>query len=639
MSIPSSHMLDQASQFIQEGELRAARSLLADYLRENPLSDRAWYLLSMVTETDERKIECLLRAVNLNPGNIQAQNRLKQLIPPRQTSTTPATFEADTETPSTQYKNDQILAGQMEEHTDYTPWEPLDPINPERKKASIWMKSKSLLFTGTFGLSGKSETRHGVPTWLVWMVIGLSVLTVLVCFVGGIVLFHNRAEADRLALLATRNFFPTLPPTWTPTPQPPPSVTPTPAATPIPTSTPTIPAPAPTILAQMDRIQKQVAVLRGLKVETQVPSYLIAPQDAKEMLAGSLLNEDGRNRLHNLARALTAFGFIKPTYDLTNFAINAAIDSSGGFFEPNRKEIYVLGLQFAGMERYVYTHEFDHALIDRHFLSTEMGIYPPCQLCSDRCSAIHALVEGDATLLMNKWLRQYAGPEDLRVLADYQPPAQAFPEDFTPQAIKEDLLFPYQQGEAFVQKLYNKGKWAAVNQAYESLPETTEQILHPEKYDSHEPAIAVPPISLDAQLGTGWSQIASDVFGEWNTYLMLAYGADTNAQLIPDVAQKAAEGWGGDRYQLYLNSESNQTALAIDWVWDSPQDADEFTQAMENHLDALFHGDKFDHAKGKCWQANEKTTCLFQASNAILWLLTPDMETSDKMLAGYTAFQ
>jgi hypothetical protein len=630
--------LHQATQSIQKGDFNAAQSLLANYLRANPRSDQAWYLLSLCMQTEEHQIDCLQRAVALNPANTQAQYQLKQLISPRNASSAPFTFEPEDRMPLPQNPVEPFTFGATEKPSEYETWEPLDPVDPPPKLSAAPGKSKSSHPMGSARKTRQPDPVHSIPRWLVWMAIGLSVLTILVCLGGAVVLLQRRAEASRLAIEATKNYFPTLPPTWTPTPPAPPTETPFPTATRIPSPTPTLPAPPVTALAQMDRIQKQVADLRGLKIEAEVPRFLITPLKAKEMLSASLLNDEGRDRLRNLARALSAFGFIKPTYDLSNYAINASVDGVGGFYEPWSKNIFVLGAQFSTMQRYVYAHEFDHALVDQHFLLTDMGVYPQCQRDSEQCSAIRALVEGDATLLMNQWLQQYASPSDLRELANYQPPAQALPEDFTPPAITQDLCFPYIQGEAFVEHLYKKGKWAGVNQAYANPPETSEQILHPEKYDAHEPAIAVEPAPLEGQLGSAWQEIASDVFGEWNTYLLLAYGADIEAQLKTDVAQKAAAGWGGDHYQVLLQSQTNQTALALDWSWDSRQDADEFMPAMEEYLDARFRGNKLDRSQGECWQANTQTTCLYQAGSATLWLLAPDADTIDQMLVGFPAF-
>jgi hypothetical protein len=634
-----SNPLDQAFQNIKNGDYQAAQIGLAAYLHANPQSDEAWYLLSLCMETEERQIECIQRAVALNPNNIQAKNHLERLLSLRNTERSPNRFEIQDEIRAPHKEEKRLPPSHFNKQPDYQTWEPLDPQPASQKRSSFFA---GIRFLPTIRFGNKPSTtdpNQMIPNWLIWGVIGLSLLTILVCLVGGIALFKNRAEAARLALEATKNYFPTLPPTWTPTPPQPATATPPPTATRIPPPTPTLPAPPETALTQMDQIQRQVAYLRRLKIEMEVPRFLIADQTARQILMDSLLTDAGRIQLHDLERTLSTIGFIKPTYDLGNYALNASVDAAGGFFDPSNKNIYVLGAQFGALQRYVYAHEFDHALVDQHFPFADMGVYPNCSLDSDQCRARHALVEGDATLLMDQWLRQNAGPADLRDLANYRQPSQAFPEDLTPPAITQDLLFPYIEGKAFVEHLYKNGKWSAVDQAYAAPPETTEQILHPEKYDTHEPAVVVAPAALDQQLGTDWQQIASDSFGEWNTYLLLAYGADSEARLEPEAAQKAAAGWGGDHYQVYLQTQTNRTALAFEWAWDSPQDADEFMQAMVDHLDARFHGNQVDLGSGKCWQSNDQAACLYQAGSATLWLLAPDAQTIDRMRAGFPTFQ
>ena len=64
--------------------------------------------------------------------------------------------------------------------------------------------------------------------------------------------------------------------------------------------------------------------------------------------------------------------------------------------------------------------------------------------------------------------------------------------------LTESLSAPYTDGFAFVQERRHLGGWAAVDAAFRDLPVSTEQILHPEKYDAHELPIpvAVPPMAL-----------------------------------------------------------------------------------------------------------------------------------------------
>ncbi len=77
--------IDLAELLLQEGKKREAASLLAAYLKRNPTSARAWWVLSQAVETPAQERDCLERVLVLEPGNAQARARLVQLkAPPRQ---------------------------------------------------------------------------------------------------------------------------------------------------------------------------------------------------------------------------------------------------------------------------------------------------------------------------------------------------------------------------------------------------------------------------------------------------------------------------------------------------------------------------------------------------------------------------
>jgi hypothetical protein len=287
----------------------------------------------------------------------------------------------------------------------------------------------------------------------------------------------------------------------------------------------------------------------------------------------------------------------------------------------------------------VFAHEFDHALTDQHFDIGALGVYPDCLGDEQRCAAIRALVEGDATLLMQQWWRQYAGPQDYEDILRYRPPSQTLPEDYPPPYVSRDLEFPYLEGLKFVEYLHQRGNWAEVNRAYENLPFSTEQILHPEKYLSNEQPIALIAPPLTDTLGADWRLIDDNVLGEWTTYLILHAGADLAAQIPDSDALKAAQGWGGDRYQVYYNDVISQTVLAAEWVWDTPRDATEFKTAMLKHLGERFRGLKIDRGTRDCWESNQQTSCFLGNGDRALWLLAPDVTTLEGMLAQYPEFQ
>jgi len=72
-------VLRQANEYIQSGQPQLAQPLLVAFVRQNPASDQGWYLLSFIVSDKRQQIECLQRALKLNPSNANAQARLAQL--------------------------------------------------------------------------------------------------------------------------------------------------------------------------------------------------------------------------------------------------------------------------------------------------------------------------------------------------------------------------------------------------------------------------------------------------------------------------------------------------------------------------------------------------------------------------------
>lgn len=437
--------------------------------------------------------------------------------------------------------------------------------------------------------------------------------------------------------IATPMSFPTLPPTGTASPTPTETLVPSPSPTRTPTGTPTLPPPNPTLAAEMNVINQQVADLRGLAVQGENPRFLVARHQVEDVLSSRVLTPALRAKLEDQQRVLAALGLIKPTYDLLKYALNSHADHLGGFYLPWTQELYVIGSEFSGIERFVYSHEYGHALVDAHFDIAGLGVYPVCLDDAQRCAAIRALVEGDATLLMEQWWQQYATPQDYLDLAQYEPPEFALPEEFPPPYVSQDLAFPYDYGYAFVDYLHQRGNWAAVNRAYSDLPQSTEHILHPDKYLAGEAPL---PVALPAQpsLSAGWRLLQADALGEWMTYLILGYGADLSAQVPLDLAEAAAEGWGGDRYQVYYQADTGAAVLVARWAWDRPRDADEFAQAMRQHLEARFRGGAVDRTDGECMEANAQASCLFTREGESLWLLAPDQVVLNNVLLEFPDF-
>jgi hypothetical protein len=206
---------------------------------------------------------------------------------------------------------------------------------------------------------------------------------------------------------------------------------------------------------------------------------------------------------------------------------------------------------------------------------------------SDAELAAHALIEGDATLAMSHYvannpLRAF---EFLKSLSTTGMATEQL--DKAPRALRETLLFSYQEGLIWTRTVYRYHGWQGVSDAFRTLPQSTEQILHPEKYFLHEAPVkvALPDITnlLNAKssriggkrsaLAGGWRRIDSDVNGEWSSYLILDHFLNSPAE-----SRKAAAGWGGDRYAVYENRKGEVLYVSLS-AWDTDGDAREFFDA------------------------------------------------------------
>jgi hypothetical protein len=128
-------------------------------------------------------------------------------------------------------------------------------------------------------------------------------------------------------------------------------------------------------------------------------------------------------------------------------------------------------------------------------------------------------------------------------------------------------------GRALAAELRYLGGRAALASALRTFPQTTEQLLHVDKFFEHERALAV---RLPGRAGPA-ALSASETFGELDVRnLLQAFGVRS--------AAAAAAGWGGGRLALY----DGVAVLVL--RWDSPEDAAEWQAAVADYVAAAFPG-------------------------------------------------
>lgn len=406
--------------------------------------------------------------------------------------------------------------------------------------------------------------------------------------------------------------------------------------TPAPESTPRATATAPKGMAlppeierQMDEIQEQVVELRGLRPAGEVDRALLTPDQLRQYVIDDFLKDYTEQEAREDAIVLASFGLLEADFDLYDFYLELYSEQIAGFYDDETKRMYVIQDEgFKGPQRLTYAHEYVHALQDQTYDMEEGLGYSDeaCEEDSERCAAIQALIEGDASLLELEWLTTYATSQDIAEI-------QQFYEDYTspvydraPAFMQEDFLFPYITGQAYVEYLHDQGGWQAVDQAYRDLPLSTEQILHPERYPQDDPQ-AIPLPDLTDALGEGWQEIDRGVVGEWYTYLILAHGLEPGARVRDAQAKIAAEGWGGDAYAVYTHAQSGQVVMATRFRWEASQEASEFAQAFQEYAGERF-GASGEVGDWSSWDNAAGVTRFRQDGDETTWILAPDAATA-----------
>ena len=239
-------------------------------------------------------------------------------------------------------------------------------------------------------------------------------------------------------------------------------------------------------------------------------------------------------------------------------------------------------------QRGVLIHEIAHAIADQHFgLRDFLKLAPDAagsggrRLDGDSKRARLAIVEGDATLSVLELGDPHEGFLGTHARATLAARLRDATTPGLPRWFGELGSFTHVDGFLFMARARAAGPWSAVDALWADPPASTEQVLHPEKYDACELPVAVDEATLPSLTGFG-RPTGSDVLGELTARTWLA------SALPPEIAARAAAGWGGDRAGIYTpkagatpDAGAPSTLRPLAWltVWDDAGEAEDFARA------------------------------------------------------------
>jgi hypothetical protein len=322
------------------------------------------------------------------------------------------------------------------------------------------------------------------------------------------------------------------------------------------------------------QLQREVAEAGGLPFLRDVPIAFLSRDALAAYLRELLDAEYPVAQARADARLLEAFDLLPPGTDLRALRARVLEDNVAGFYDerPGRRQLYAVSgdRSFTPMNQIVLAHELRHAQQDQ-YEDLHVALEDDVSDFDDRRIAWMSLLEGDATLVMERFVRLRLGglvaaeeetDEDAGAAALSAAGLIDLPG--APPVVRDHLLQPYLAGLAFARALWARGGAEAMREAWRQPPQSTEQVLHPSKFFAREaPRRVEPPVAAPA----GARLLSEGVLGE----LLLR-------TLVEEGAQEAAAGWGGDGWRLW--DVGGRTALAWRSQWDRPADASEFHEAL-----------------------------------------------------------
>ena len=340
---------------------------------------------------------------------------------------------------------------------------------------------------------------------------------------------------------------------------------------------------------QIAETQVRVAALREFKIARLVTHEPLTQEVIDRLIDHSLEGMFPGRKLDLFVWGRQVFGALPEGIDLRAFYSSLIGEQAGGLYDPATKALYVSpNFKLEGMlGSIILSHEICHALQDQNFNLVKMGLEDAAN--ADRSLVTLSLAEGDATLLMTEYMTVHG---DVSTLVRDIPSLLRIDQkqlNNAPAAVREELLFPYIAGADFFERLGGRTRQAPGqrvsagerkgwrSEVFLDPPDSTEQIMHPEKYLARELPTEIAELTHEAD-----ATAIQTPMGEFGVAALLLGGVERER------AFAAAAGWDGDRMLMTEDAAHQKRRLAWNTHWDSAADADEFALALADALQARY---------------------------------------------------
>ncbi|MDS0261631.1 Hvo_1808 family surface protein [Haloarcula sp. S1CR25-12] len=144
------------------------------------------------------------------------------------------------------------------------------------------------------------------------------------------------------------------------------------------------------------------------------------------------------------------------------------------------------------------------------------------------------------------------------------------------------IIQPYVSGPGFIDTVYDRGGWGAVDALHDDYPDSSEQVIHPERYPGETPV----EVTVADRSNAEWERFdrdpVGDTVGEASIFATMYHNDRTAADRYSFVS-RPSEGWAGDTVVPYRNGDGGG-GYVWESRWDSERDARQFANAYRGAL-------------------------------------------------------
>ncbi|MGH9400530.1 MAG: DUF6782 family putative metallopeptidase [Terriglobia bacterium] len=341
------------------------------------------------------------------------------------------------------------------------------------------------------------------------------------------------------------------------------------------------------LLTQADAVFQQMSRITGLPIKAPLKKEVVQKSQITTLLEENLKSEYAPGEIHSEEASLKAFGLVPPDFDLRKFLISFYTEQAAGFYDPQRKTMFIAAWVTPAMQKVVLAHELTHALQDQNF--GLKNFLEAVKQNDDATNARVAVVEGYATAAMMQSMLgsvPLAGVPSLQGfmnMAMQQDPSQFPVFAHAPFFFKFQSLFPYSVGLDFMQQVLRRGGWNDLNHLFTRPPVNTKQVFDPAIYLASEPQPTIDlPQPPDLLNDPGLKFLMGNTMGEEG------YESLVGQLLSGDRAKAICPSWVADRYLVYSTPTPGYFALVSRTRWSNPQAAADFFHDYQTILAARY---------------------------------------------------